>query len=297
MISFLIIERFRGADQTDSPDGDQIILILCVGIIFLYDIRHQAKIVDNKLIARLVAALGDTPYAVRLLLGRQLLGEHIFPVEMQAEKQQIFQRDLDQNKHNTPLKGAKMEKITIYSHEYPMSREYFLRLFEILEYSFPKSERRGSEEHFSEFKKPAFRSMVLDDGTMSGFMNFWILDGFIYLEHFAVAKEMRGQGLGAYLMDELKKISGGLPIILEAEPPEINDTASRRVRFYERLGFVLNGYKYLQPPYNDGEQPLPLAIMSFPNALSRDGFLRIRSELYRGAYEVPESSDLYSAEI
>lgn len=190
-----------------------------------------------------------------------------------------------------------MNKITIYSYKKPMTREYFSRVFEILEYSFPKSERRDQNEHFAEFNRHTFRSMVLDNGTVLGFMNFWELHGFIYLEHFAVAKELRGQGLGAYLMDELKKISGARPLILEAEPPEQSDIAARRVRFYERLGFVLNGYKYLQPPYSGSEQPLPLSIMSFPNALSRTEFLQIRNELYRGAYEVPEDSDLYSSKF
>ena len=189
-----------------------------------------------------------------------------------------------------------MKKLTIYSNKDPMTREYFTRIYEILEYSFPKSERRSAEEHFSEFERSTFRSMVLEDGAILGFMNFWMLDGFIYLEHFAVAKEMRGQGLGAQLMDELKSLADGQPIILEAEPPDLNDIAARRVRFYERLGFALNGYKYLQPPYSKGEQPLPLCIMSCPDKLSRDRFLRIRDELYRSAYEVPESSDLYFAQ-
>lgn len=190
-----------------------------------------------------------------------------------------------------------MNKIKIYSYKEPMNREYFSRIFEIIEYSFPETEHRSLNEHFAEFKRNMFRSMVLEehndneDGTVMGFMNFWELDGFIYLEHFAVAKELRGQGLGTYLMDELKKISG--TIILEAELPEQSETAARRVRYYERLGFFLNRYKYFQPPYSDGEQPLPLSIMSFPNLLSREEFFRIRGELYRGAYEVPEESDLY----
>lgn len=89
-------------------------------------------------------------------------------------------------------------------------------------------------------------------------------------------------------MDELKKTADDLPIILEAEPPDQSDIAARRVRFYERLGFALNKYKYLQPPYSSGEHPLPLSIMSYPDALPCDKFLKIRNELYRGAYEVPE---------
>lgn len=189
-----------------------------------------------------------------------------------------------------------MNKIKIYSYKDPMSREYFSRIFEILEYSFPETEHRSMNEHFAEFKRHSFRSMVLDnDGTIMGFMNFWELDGFVYLEHFAVAKEFRGQGLGTSLMDELKKISG--TVILEAEPPEQSGTAARRVRFYERLGFFLNKYEYFQPPCADNEQPLPLSVMSYPNALSRAEFLRIRNELYRGAYDIPEGSEFYSAKF
>lgn len=297
MISFLIIEGFRGADKSDSSDGNQIIGIFGVGIVFLDDIRHQPQIMNNKLVSSLLAALGDAINAVRLLFGRKLFGEHIFPVKVEPEKQQIFQCDFYKNKHNTPHKGAVMKEISIYSHKNPMSREQFSKIFEILEYSFPKSERRGYNEHLSEFSKPAFRSMVLSDGGVLGFMNFWELEGFIYLEHFAVAKEMRGSGLGTFLMDELKKVSDSRPIILEAEPPEQSETAARRIRFYERLGFILNRYKYFQPPYSNGEAPLPLCIMSCPDELRSEEFLRIRNELYRGAYEVPERSDLYSTEL
>ena len=191
-----------------------------------------------------------------------------------------------------------MKKNTTYSYKEPMSRGYFSRLFEIIEYSFPETEHRSEEEHFDEFKRQTFRSMVLDDdGTIMGFMNYWELDGFVYLEHFAVAKEFRKNGLGTYLMNELKKISGSRPLILEAEPPGQSETAAHRVSFYERLGFYLNSHKYFQPPYSSDEQPLPLSIMSYPDPLSSADFIRIRNELYRGAYELPEDSDLYSAKF
>ena len=192
-----------------------------------------------------------------------------------------------------------MDRITVYSNKEPMSREYFSKIFEILEYSFPKTEHRSENEHFAEFDKQAFRSMVLDDGNNSikGFMNYWELNGFIYLEHFAVAKEMRGQGLGTYLMGELKKTALDRPLILEADPPGESEVASRRVRFYERLGFVLNKYRYFQPPYSADEQPLPLSVMSYPKGLSPEEFVQIRDELYRGAYDIPEGSDLFSAKF
>lgn len=187
-----------------------------------------------------------------------------------------------------------MKEITIYSKNYPIPRGIFSEMFRILEYSFPKTERRDMNAHFSEFERPAFRSMIVEDGTVIGFMNYWELTGFVYLEHFAVAKEFRGHGLGAELMSELRARTSNRPIILEAEPPEQGDIALRRVCFYERIGFSLNPYSYLQPPYHDGEAPLPLVLMSAPHPLEYEEFIKIRNTLYREAYELPQNSDLYS---
>lgn len=182
-----------------------------------------------------------------------------------------------------------MNKITIYSNENPMPRESFERLFKIIEYSFPKNERRGFDEHFDEFKKPLFRSLVREEnGNIEGFMNYWQLDGFVYLEHFAVAKELRGHGLGSELMEKLCGIVK-CPIILEVEPPETGDAAVHRINFYKRLGFHLNGYEYFQPPYNINEKPVRLMIMSRPSPLSESRFAEIKHILYRDAYETDEN--------
>lgn len=175
--------------------------------------------------------------------------------------------------------------ITIYSNKNPMPREYFARLYEIMEYSFPKDERRDLEEQFDEFQKPRFRSLVYEENDgIAGFMNYWQLDGFVYLEHFAVAKEQRGRGLGSRLMEKLCDIVR-CPVILEVEPPESSEAASRRIEFYKRLSFCLNEYEYYQPPYHKGEEPVRLLIMSRPALLSPEEFISIRSTLYRDAYE------------
>lgn len=176
--------------------------------------------------------------------------------------------------------------ITVYNIENPMPREYFARLYEIMVYSFPDDERRDLEEQFGEFQKPRFRSLVNEEnGGIAGFMNYWQLDGFVYLEHFAVARELRGHGMGAALMDELCRRTG-CPIILEAEPPELSEAAVRRIAFYERLGFHLNAHEYYQPPYRKGGEPVRLMIMSKPSPLSAGEFLTVRDTLYRDAYEV-----------
>ena len=178
-----------------------------------------------------------------------------------------------------------MHKITVYSKNNPMPRELFSRLFEIMEYSFPPNERRGFEEQFSEFQRNIFRSMVLEnDGEITGFMNYWDLGAFVYLEHFAVARELRGRGIGTRLMGELRTLTENRPIILEAEPPEQSPEALRRTEFYKRLGFFLNPYEYYQPPYLD-RKPVRLMIMSSPRGLTKEEFSQMKAILFRDAYQ------------
>ena len=179
-----------------------------------------------------------------------------------------------------------MNRITIYSQNDPMPRELYSRLYKILEYSFPPDERRDFEEQYSEFNNSFFRSMTAwNDNEIAGFMNYWDLGDFVYLEHFAVAPELRGNGLGTLLMGELHRVTENRPIILEAEPPEQSETALRRTEFYKRLGFFINPYKYFQPPYRSGDSPVRLVIMSSPRRLSREEFTLMQTALYRDAYQ------------
>ena len=182
-----------------------------------------------------------------------------------------------------------MNNITIYGIDNPMPKELFTQLFEIMEYSFPKDEHRDFEDHLNEFTNPRFRSLVhTQNGKIAGFMNYWQLTGIVYLEHFATARELRGQGLGSALMDVLRETVSA-PIILEAEPPDTGDMAVRRINFYKRLGFHLNEYEYYQPPYHKGEPPVRLMIMSTPAPLLKNEFDEIKAVLYREAYEIIEN--------
>lgn len=179
-------------------------------------------------------------------------------------------------------------KLKIYDMENPMTREQYAALFEIMEYSFPACERRNFDEQFAEFQRIPFRSMVLEDSEnplkILGFMNYWELSGFVYLEHFAVAREFRRHGIGGQLMKRLRE-THDIPVILEVEPPETSDYAVRRIKFYENLGFFANDYEYYQPPYRADEVPVRLILMSNGKPLSPEEFVRVRDVIYSDAYE------------
>ena len=90
--------------------------------------------------------------------------------------------------------------------------------------------------------------------------------------------------MGAAILQEiLPKLPD--PVCLEVELPQ-NELASRRIGFYQRNGFILNDYPYMQPPISQGRNPLPLKIMTWGKGISEEQFQRIQGALYREVYGV-----------
>ena len=165
-----------------------------------------------------------------------------------------------------------------------LTEEEYGLLWDLMLEAFPPTERRDRAGMDRVLRDPSFSLLVKRDeaGAPAAFLTYWSLDGFRYVEHFAVSASLRGQGMGGRMLRELME-TGGLPMVLEVEPPE-NETARRRVGFYERLGFHFNGYAYEQPPLQAGQPAVPLYIMSWPEALIQPAFEKARDELYRRVY-------------
>ena len=105
-----------------------------------------------------------------------------------------------------------------------------------------------------------------------------------FIEHFAVDSSCRGSGYGATAMTELlKRINN--PAVLEVEKP-LDDISQRRIRFYERLGFVLCTRPYTQPPYSSEKQPLELYLMSFGKIDLNQVFDTVASRIHQKVYGV-----------
>lgn len=179
-----------------------------------------------------------------------------------------------------------MNNCSIYSHNAPMPREQFSQLFRIMEYSFPVTERGSEAMHYSEFDRPEFRCLCYEpDGIPEAFLNYFDFaeDNIIFVEHFAVAKELRGQGIGSVLMSYLKEITFPSLIVLEVEPPD-GETERRRISFYQRLGFYLNDGSYFQPEYYGRSPAIPLRLMT-TEPLDTDAFVKVRSLIYKKVYK------------
>lgn len=117
----------------------------------------------------------------------------------------------------------------------------------------------------------------------AGFLAVWEFEFFIYIEHFAVDPALRNSGTGSAMLKELVKQYQKL-ICLEVELPE-DELTRRRIGFYERNGFVFNEYPYIQPPISKGKSPVPLRIMTYGEAITRETFEAMKNVLYRSVYK------------
>lgn len=126
--------------------------------------------------------------------------------------------------------------------------------------NFPMDQTRNEETQLFILKDETYHfDMILSENEFSGIITYWEYDEYIYIEHFAICSDKRGNGLGSQVLSLLKQKNKLL--ILEIEPPICNYTKSRQA-FYERSGFVLHQYKHTPPAYRKGYANQDLVIMS-----------------------------------
>jgi len=147
--------------------------------------------------------------------------------------------------------------------------QHFAEFWKIYSASFPLNERRVFTQQTDVFKKQEYQvELYLLVNHVVGFVAFWATKDFIYIEHLAIAPEVRSKGLGSAILKPFIERET-IPMILEIEPT-IDELTHRRLKFYESLGFVRNDHLHFQPPYHPEDQPLKLEILTYPHQISAD---------------------------
>ncbi|TKH42891.1 GNAT family N-acetyltransferase [Paenibacillus terrae] len=165
-----------------------------------------------------------------------------------------------------------------------MNELEFSQVYAIMEASFPETECRIFASQKALLTHPSYRLITEkgEQGHTIAFLAGWEFTHFRFVEHIAVDQAIRGGGLGKKLMSRFISQSDKL-VVLEVEPPE-DEWTRRRIGFYERLGFHLNDFEYVQPPLRAGQTDLRLQIMSYPYALTEQDFAPFRQILYTEVY-------------
>ncbi|MDL2305435.1 GNAT family N-acetyltransferase, partial [Bacteroides sp. OttesenSCG-928-D19] len=127
--------------------------------------------------------------------------------------------------------------------------------------SFPEEEYRELHvlREYTDTTPIFYNNIIFDEETAVGFITYWDLGSFYYIEHFAIDPGRRNGGYGQKMLQLLKEILNR-PIVLEVELPN-EDMAKRRINFYKRQGYALWENDYFQPPYKPGYGNLPMYLM------------------------------------
>ncbi|WP_080056617.1 GNAT family N-acetyltransferase [Spirosoma aerolatum] len=152
------------------------------------------------------------------------------------------------------------------------------------EEAFPIDERRDFAELTALLAYPDMHLCALvNDSSLVGFMLYWQWDEAIFVEHFAIDPHERGKQFGQQALAQLLELSFQY-CLLEVERPD-DETGYRRIRFYERQGFTLNPFDYIQPPYQPDKAPVPMRLMSIPAIPDSATYERLSQLIKERVYE------------
>lgn len=158
---------------------------------------------------------------------------------------------------------------------------------ELLTATFPREEYRDLHEQRSNTAtNRQFHLMLANRGNEPiGFISYWQLQEFCYVEHLATLPSVRGCGMGREILEQLKRTTE--KIVLEVEEP-IDELATRRINFYRRAGFNVCPLPYEQPPYRTGDGTLPMRLMFYGCPADKEHFTRAKELIYKYVYNYKE---------
>ena len=168
------------------------------------------------------------------------------------------------------------------------SHEHYPFVEELMQTAFPQQERRNADlqREYTDNKLHFHTHIILNANLPIGLITIWDMESFHYIEHFAIHENYRNKGYGQKVMEFIINEIKGM-IVLEAEEPS-DDITYRRIRFYQRLGFVMQDVPYQQPPYRSEDQWFPMKLMTLRGINFSLEYERVRGNIYKEAYNIIE---------
>lgn len=185
------------------------------------------------------------------------------------------------------MRNDKKIKMTQFS-EIKTHNEHYLFVEKLLQSAFPEEERRDDKQQraYTDHNRKFHCLLIRDFDKPIGLLTYWDFTDFVYIEHFAIHGNMRNGGYGGQALKAfLQEI--GRPVVLEVEMPRVKgDITHRRIAFYRRLGLSLRRMAYKQPPYREGDEWLPMKLMSSGKVKWLKIADMVRDTIYREVYGV-----------
>ncbi|QQD84319.1 MULTISPECIES: GNAT family N-acetyltransferase [unclassified Jeotgalicoccus] len=157
-------------------------------------------------------------------------------------------------------------------------------VYQLMAESFPESERRTYQGQKDLLKLNNYNILVLkENDDILAFYAVWENEKYRFIEHLAVNPNYRSRGLGSKTLQAFHDLDNK-PVILEVEAPD-DETKKRRVQFYEKNGYYLTDFKYMQPKINKDLDTVELVQMTYPRELSTAELTEAKAWLDRTVYK------------
>ena len=164
-----------------------------------------------------------------------------------------------------------------------MADPMFAAFHELYYAAFPDYQRREHADKAATFRQPAY---CLDawsaDGEFAAFMSWWNFPDMRYVEHLAVDQAKRSLGIGQKMLEAWLPMAE-TPAVLEIDPV-VDELTSRRLAFYQRVGFVENNIKHTVPSLIERSVATPGELLTWPRPFSPEEYDRLQEHLDKTAF-------------
>lgn len=167
-----------------------------------------------------------------------------------------------------------------------LHHHYRTEVEQLLLSAFPQEEHRPLAQWLSLIEtSPLFSVEVITKaGKFVGFCGYWKFYNCLYVEHLAIVKSWREKGLGKAFIEHLHEQAGSLPMVLEAELPH-DETATKRIQFYQHLGIFPLSLHYEQPSYTIDGKAIPMLLLTNQPQKTLSEWEEIITTIHQEVYE------------
>lgn len=167
--------------------------------------------------------------------------------------------------------------------------ENFKKAMEIYKVSFPIFEQRTINDQIEALKDKNYHfDVIYHKDEFVGILLYWDMNGYKYIEHFAIDSSLRGKNYGSRVLKEFCKNNKN--VILEIDPP-IDEISIKRLKFYSKLGFKLQEFNHIHPSYRKECKSHSLKIMTFDENISKEDYNTFNKLLKKNVMKYSEVKD------
>lgn len=132
-------------------------------------------------------------------------------------------------------------------------------------------------------------TIICENDTLIGLLFYWKYGKYTYIERLAISPSLRGKNYGSKILGSFCKENKDT--ILEIDNP-IDEISIKRLNFYLRIGFKLQDFEHIHPPYRKEYDGHNLKIMSFNRDLSKEEYEKFNSFLKTNVMKDSENNNL-----